>query len=994
MKLIQLENLLINKKITKMSFFHDFINLKKYKCLKEIGGGSFGKVFLVENKKTKEKYAAKRVLLLIDDSEDSSNKAKFLFREIGIMSALNHPSFVRSIGFSPLDFEGSFYPTLIMEYAPNGSLRDLIFLESKNETPTEWNDTTKLITIYGIASGMAYLHKNNIIHRDLKPENILMDKSYHPLITDLGLAKSIDQMPNNLNTQTTESVKGSPAYISPEIFNDMTYSFAGDVYAFGLIVNEIFTGKASFANAGQLTIVKELFEGNRPDMNYDTPEKFADLIQRCWAQDPGDRPSFADIIDEIRSDEGYITEKVDKDAFRAYVHKVDDYKSTFSEPDISYDDFLAEAKAWEKKEKLAMDDQKELKKSKKILYPAEDLERLDEGCRKLVKDAEKDPNKQFIVGRHLMDGSGHFAQNTQLAIKYVRHASKAGCSEASLFLARLYVEGDVVPEDVEDAKKILATVSDKEDGDYLTLLGRVEQKRGRPKAAFKSMKKAAKAGNAEAMYRLAMMYTSGEGTEKDEKKAGQYLELAKKNGYTPKEQDGQKEEVKDDEEDASESSSDKKVTIVEPASEKPQKVTIVEPFPQSPQPKITNHGSNYNFQLRNNGRGLVEVRSQIIQPLQIFSPAEEKSTSPPIEVNMTFIGDSDDLKHGLVSYLAQERETGAEFTTMAVTFYGEQVNIKLVENQQIESSVSELYYKFTDIFVMIYSLTDKSTLDSLRTRWSSEIAPYKSRAYVVLMGTQLELWSDDKSNDNFVTLDEIKATQRAIEANTSIRCSYVTGENITDFKNKIIGSYIMHFYNPDNLLDANTKKLEDIKVLLVGNWDGGQYQLLQFIQDDDFDPDAKVTPVKKVDKTVTLKKKNVKNMHFFSTPGDSKCQKVRIMAYSDTQIVLLVFSLTNIKSFVSISEYAKEVMQFAQNAAVILVGVDVDNWTDDKADLSIVHSYHVKSFMATSNVLTFIKCSYVTGLNMDSFYEKILDAYEDFKKKKRKRRLSLHSPKK
>ena len=183
-------------------------NLDDYVLQEKIGSGSFGKVYKVKNKITKDIYAAKISIELID--ETTSELFLNISREINIIAKLNHPSVLKFILFSPINFKKKLKPVIITEYASNGTLKDLIyFRKSKN-----FNDTQKLIIIYGIASAMLYLHSHNIIHRDLKPENILINNCLFPKIADFGLSKINE--PNFINT-TINTIKGTPIYISPEI---------------------------------------------------------------------------------------------------------------------------------------------------------------------------------------------------------------------------------------------------------------------------------------------------------------------------------------------------------------------------------------------------------------------------------------------------------------------------------------------------------------------------------------------------------------------------------------------------------------------------------------------------------------------------------------------------------------------------------------------------------------------------------------------------------
>lgn len=213
----------------------------------KIGQGSFGKVYKVKSKINNEIYAAK---ISQKELEESTAEMKIdISREVSILSKLNHPSVLKFIFFSPTNFKHKPKPVIITEYAPNGTLKNFIELSQSNIY--NWDDTRKLITVYGIASAMSYLHSHDIIHRDLKPENILMDDFLFPKIADFGLSKinTIEKV-DSIIKSADGCIKGTPSYMASEIWFRVEYSKASDVYTFGLILFEIYTQKKN-----RLTVV-------------------------------------------------------------------------------------------------------------------------------------------------------------------------------------------------------------------------------------------------------------------------------------------------------------------------------------------------------------------------------------------------------------------------------------------------------------------------------------------------------------------------------------------------------------------------------------------------------------------------------------------------------------------------------------------------------------------------------------------------------------------
>ena len=224
-------------KLTKKKYsINDFI-LQDF-----IGSGSFGKVYLAEEKQSHQIFAVK-----ISQTEIKVNNNKSftdLLQEVNILSSLNHPSILKFICFNPVNFKNKPKPIIITEYAVNGFLSDLIDHDrGLPDNQKLLTDTRKLILLYGISKAMEYLHSNNIIHRDLKPANILIDRYLHPKIADFGLSTFTYNKSVGVN-----GIKGTPKYISPEIWQNNDYSKYSDVYAFAIIAYELMTGDESYEN--------------------------------------------------------------------------------------------------------------------------------------------------------------------------------------------------------------------------------------------------------------------------------------------------------------------------------------------------------------------------------------------------------------------------------------------------------------------------------------------------------------------------------------------------------------------------------------------------------------------------------------------------------------------------------------------------------------------------------------------------------------------------
>lgn len=136
------------------------------------------------------------------------------------------------------------------------------------------------------------------------------------------------QKKNQKNTDQTQEIKGTPIYVSPEIWENNDYSSAGDVYAFAFIVYEILTGKKPYAGKTWMQIEKMVMSGKRPEIDFCPNDSYRDLIESCWSQCPDERPTFEQIVDELKNNADFITDTMDQEIFEDYVAKIDDFISS------------------------------------------------------------------------------------------------------------------------------------------------------------------------------------------------------------------------------------------------------------------------------------------------------------------------------------------------------------------------------------------------------------------------------------------------------------------------------------------------------------------------------------------------------------------------------------------------------------------------------------------------------------------------------------------
>lgn len=244
----------------------------------QIGKGSFGQVYLAHWQS--QAVAVKRIEHLTDATR------KEFIREINITSRLHHPRIVQLIGACTEPDRAC----ILLEYMSQGSLEHYL-----SSHPVSSLSEQKKLALE-IAQGMIYLHSRGVIHRDVKSANILIDEDGHAKVSDFGLAKI-----HSHSVHSAASRSEAIAWMAPELRTiNPTYTTHSDVYAYGVVLWEIATGKKPYEGR-EITSPSDI-EGKKPGkLNGISCEALRRLIEVCWSRVPEQRPSFEEIIPQIEA---------------------------------------------------------------------------------------------------------------------------------------------------------------------------------------------------------------------------------------------------------------------------------------------------------------------------------------------------------------------------------------------------------------------------------------------------------------------------------------------------------------------------------------------------------------------------------------------------------------------------------------------------------------------------------------------------------------------
>ncbi|MGA3040681.1 MAG: serine/threonine-protein kinase, partial [Bryobacteraceae bacterium] len=249
----------------------------RYRIVSLLGRGGMGEVYRATDLTLSQPVALK---FLPDSGADHQRSLERFHSEVRIARQVSHPNVCRVYDVG----EAEGMPYISMEYVDGEDLASL--LQRIGRLPSD----KALEIARKICAGVAAAHDKGVIHRDLKPANIMLDRRGNVVVMDFGLAAVADQL------RGAEARSGTPAYMAPEQLRGEQVTARSDVYALGMVLYEIFTGKRAYEAATMAELIRLQESAQITSMSSIAAEidpAVEKAIRRCLDPDPAKRPASA-----------------------------------------------------------------------------------------------------------------------------------------------------------------------------------------------------------------------------------------------------------------------------------------------------------------------------------------------------------------------------------------------------------------------------------------------------------------------------------------------------------------------------------------------------------------------------------------------------------------------------------------------------------------------------------------------------------------------------
>lgn len=252
--------------------------MKRYEKVKQIGKGSYGKVYLMRDKTNDELVVVKQIPIKSKDQKGKNAAMK----EAHVLEMLQHPNVIAYLD-SFFDHRGGF--CIVLEYADGKDLQK--YLESHGEV--EERQVLQIFT--QLILGLDYIHSQNILHRDIKTANVFLFRKGLVKLGDFGIAREVS------NNELAHTLIGTPYFMCPELLRGQSYGFPADVWAAGCVLFELMARRHAFTGKSREELFANIMGGQMPEMPTQYSKELIDLLRQMLNQDPSKRPTCKEILE-------------------------------------------------------------------------------------------------------------------------------------------------------------------------------------------------------------------------------------------------------------------------------------------------------------------------------------------------------------------------------------------------------------------------------------------------------------------------------------------------------------------------------------------------------------------------------------------------------------------------------------------------------------------------------------------------------------------------
>lgn len=273
---------------------------ERYRVIRELGSGGFGRVYLVEELERRSDgrgegdtlplFSLQPLVLRQVALKTFATRERLchdLVMELRALCRLSHPHIV-----SVYDYQVSDPPFIAMEYVPGQDLENHL----AQRGPLGVFDA--LAVARQVGSALAHAHSASVLHRDVKPSNVIVTEDLRAKLVDFGLARNFERL-SQLTTRL-----GTPGFVAPELLDPQRFRYpvgvAADVYGFGSLLAALLTGQSPFGRGTPVEILRNQMDDHRT-LPSDLHPLLRAVIERATAVSPSDRhPSIPALLEQLR----------------------------------------------------------------------------------------------------------------------------------------------------------------------------------------------------------------------------------------------------------------------------------------------------------------------------------------------------------------------------------------------------------------------------------------------------------------------------------------------------------------------------------------------------------------------------------------------------------------------------------------------------------------------------------------------------------------------